>query len=234
MIVFEYWNVDFLPNNLADSDGHWDRNLSNSTWCDKKRQCSGVNDGRDSIGRRTSGLRRKGMKREFFEEENMKKFTQISSVFVAFMAIFAVSCGGSASTPANKTANAANAANTSTRKPAGDAPMVAAPKIFEMVGKDEKGFNDQFKGREMIVIGEVDSAEAGSFYFYGGPGKTISCTMAVGESGDKLERLKTLVAGSPAKKPIVEAIAVFRSGAKMDSGDITVVMENCSIVSIKE
>jgi hypothetical protein len=153
---------------------------------------------------------------------------------------FAISCsmfGGSNSnvannsTPANANANTASAAKTE------DLPMLAAPKLLDMLGKDVKGFNDQFKDREMIVIGEVGEMEANSFYFTAGYGKSISCTLSAEGAGEKADRLQIFVdqyvSRTRPKMPIVEARGIFRTGVVQGS-DTTAVMEKCSIVSVKE
>jgi hypothetical protein len=166
------------------------------------------------------------------------KNNQTILVFVALIlagSVIACSMFGGSNSNGN-TNKVANSIAPVATTPAADAPMLPAQRLLDMLAKDVKGFNDQFKDREMIIIGEVDRAEAGSIYFKAGYGKSISCTLSSGGARDKFESVQRLVdnyVSNRAKMPIVEANGVFRSG-QVQGSETTAVMENCTIISFKE
>ena len=167
----------------------------------------------------------------------------ISACFITAALGWTCGCGGVSSSPSQNSAQApANVANTS-KPPAPDAAMVAVPKLIEMAEKDAAGMSDQFKGREMIVIGEVEDAMA-DLRFYGGFNRKVYCNLASVELDEKKQKIRDLAGDYLMKRrptmPIVEARGTFDKASVSEftqpykGKDVSVFLEKCSIVSVKE
>lgn len=172
----------------------------------------------------------------------MKKLTIIA---IGLLTMSAISCGDRSSPTANTAGNSANAVNTNTvaNKPAADMLMTSVPKLLEMVEKDAAGVTEQFKGREMTVIGEVDDAMV-ELRFVAGFGRKAYCTLASSELDEKKQKIRTLAEAYLMKRrptmPIVEARGVFKSGSVSQvttpykGTEVSAFLENCTIISVKE
>jgi hypothetical protein len=173
----------------------------------------------------------------------MKRRKKFKIVAAALMAICSVSCGSAISPTVNTSASSANAENVTPAKPAADGLMTGVPRLLEMVQKDAAGVTEQFKGREMTVIGEVDDAMV-DLRFVGGFGRKVYCTLATADLDDKKQKIRTLAEAYQMKRrpsmPIVEARGVFKSGSVAQitypykGTEVSAFLENCSIVSVKE
>jgi hypothetical protein len=172
----------------------------------------------------------------------MRKLTIIA---IGLFTMSAVSCGDRSSFSANTASNSANAANSNTaaNRPAADMLMTSVPKLLEMVQKDAAGVTEQFKGRQMTVIGEVDDAMV-ELRFVGGFGKKVYCTLASSELDENKQKIRTLAEAYLMKRrptmPIVEARGVFKSGTVAQvttpykGTEVSAFLESCTIVSVKE
>ena len=137
------------------------------------------------------------------------------------------------STPANANANTAPAAKNE------DLPMLAAPKLVEMLMADTAGLNARLKDQEIIVIGELNTTSNGDVMLSGGPLRDINCTHPPGGDPkmgwpENYKRLESLTPG--AKKPIVEVRGVFTKGTVETTEGlryVSIFLEKCTIVSIK-
>ena len=164
---------------------------------------------------------------------------------IGLLTMSVISCSDRSSPQANTASNSANAANTNTvaTKPAADVLMTSVPKLVEMVQKDAAGVTEQFKGREMTVIGEVDDAMV-ELRFVGGFGRKVYCSLVSGELDEKKQKIRTLAEAYLMKRrptmPIVEARGVFKSGSVAQvttpykGTEVSAFLESCTIVSVKE
>lgn len=155
------------------------------------------------------------------------------------LAGFAISCGmfGGASSNVADNSTATNAiANTTSVANNEDLPMLAAPKLVEMLMMDTEGLNVRLKDREIIVIGMLKDTMNG-VQLDGGPLRTIYCTMAwgAGESDEKYQKLNSRPYGS--KKPIVEVKGIYTNGSVQANGgvrEVSIFLDKCMIISVKE
>lgn len=170
---------------------------------------------------------------------------ELRIIAIGLLTMSAMACGDQSSPPVNTTSNSANAANANNaaNKPAADMLMTSVPKLLDMVQKDAPGVTEQFRGREMTVIGEVDDAMV-DLRFVAGFGRKAYCTLASGELDEKNQKIRTLAEAYLMKRrptmPIVEARGVFKSGSVAQvttpykGTEVSAFLENCTIVSVKE
>lgn len=152
---------------------------------------------------------------------------------------FAISCGmfsGSNSNVANNSTPGNANANTAAAAKNEDLPLLAAPKLVEMLMADTTGLNARLKDQEIIVIGELGDTMNG-IQLNGGPLRTIYCTMASNSSGsdDKFQKLNNRPYGS--KKPIVEVRGVYTNGTfetREGLRYVSIYLDKCTILSVKE
>jgi len=147
--------------------------------------------------------------------------------------------GNSNSNAANspKPANAnANTASTARKE---DLPMLAAPKLAEMLITDAAGTNASLKDKEVIVLGELKMASNGDVVLSGGALRDIYCSPPPAADpnqgwSDDYKKLEGVSAA--AKKPIVEVRGTFTKGTfETAEGlrNVNVFLAKCSIVSIQ-
>ena len=140
--------------------------------------------------------------------------------------------GGSNSNTANNSTST-QAANAPAATKNEDLPILAAPKLVEMLMADTAGLNERLKDKEIIVIGEFSNAMNG-VQLNGGPLRDIYCTLAPGGDPAKYQKLQNLSYGE--KKPIVEVRGVFTKGTfETNKGlrYVSIFLDKCTIVSIQ-
>ncbi|MEQ1606797.1 MAG: hypothetical protein ABL999_18185 [Pyrinomonadaceae bacterium] len=139
------------------------------------------------------------------------------------------------STPANANANA----NVASAAKNDDLPILAAPKLVEMVMTDKEGLNARLKDKEIIVLGEFKLVSNGEVVLTGGALRDIYCSPApsTDTSAGWPENYKKLDGLAPgAKKPIVEIRGFFTRGT-FETIDglryVSIYLEKCAVVSIQ-
>lgn len=164
----------------------------------------------------------------------MKKINYSLFLLLMGLVVAGSSCGGSSATATgNANANANTTIAKFGRPPQSGSVKYTAEKLLD-IAKENRGFDDQMKGRELVVVGSVGRVSEDLIYFDAGSERTIYCKIDAAAPGPFELLSKRVNDKNRYSKPIAEVVAVFKYSREVADNPMTMTLENCSVQSFAE
>jgi len=162
----------------------------------------------------------------------MKTINYVYCLLLTGLAVAGSSCGGSSAT-ANTNVNANSSTTKIGRQPQPGSVRYNVEKLLD-IAKQVRDFDTDMKGREIVVTGPVYRVSEDTVYFDAGSERKLYCTIDAANPGPFETLNKRVNDKNRYAKPIVEVVGVFKSIYDDPDKPMTMMLENCSVLSSKE